>query len=135
MWRGRFSRLWKASKWWRRTRMGEKEDTVCCQTCCGFNKGWIPSAVLYTNSGRRLTPQGQRDLDRIAGQVGCLTLLFKHASSSPLLICFSFAASVTFALVFIVASELAIASFKMEPWAILPLTMMEIISAALMCQS
>lgn len=25
-------------------------------------------------SGRRLTPQGQRDLDRIAGQVGCLTL-------------------------------------------------------------
>lgn len=25
-------------------------------------------------SGRRLTPQGQRDLDRIAGQVGCWTL-------------------------------------------------------------
>lgn len=25
MWRGRSSRLWKASKWWRRTQMGERE--------------------------------------------------------------------------------------------------------------
>lgn len=27
-WRGRSSRLWKASKWWRRTQMGEKDCTA-----------------------------------------------------------------------------------------------------------
>lgn len=35
-----------------------------------FFKFYQPCAY----SGRRLTPQGQRDLDRIAGQVGCWTL-------------------------------------------------------------
>ena len=29
---------------------------------------------VYAHSGRRLTPQGQRDLDRIAGQVGGFVL-------------------------------------------------------------
>lgn len=37
-------------------------------------------------SGRRLTPQGQRDLDRIAGQVGCRTAVHTVYRHEPILI-------------------------------------------------
>jgi len=40
-----------------------QQTTVCSLSDCFF------SLPYYYCSGRRVTPQGQRDLDRIAGQV------------------------------------------------------------------
>lgn len=65
-----------------RLKMVEKDPNgwerwvLCIRPCCGdLNKGWMCCCFLTcAYSGRRLTSQGQRDLDRIAGQVGCWTL-------------------------------------------------------------
>lgn len=55
---------------------GKERDTVVKTTlCCGDLKKCFTSVFIFFTcaySGRRLTPQGQRDLDRIAGQVGII---------------------------------------------------------------
>lgn len=50
----------------------EREGTLCLTPWCDLNNGWM--WFFCADSGRRLTPQGQRDLDRIAGQVGVWNL-------------------------------------------------------------
>ena len=45
--------LWKRLVYWKRTRRGKKDDE-------------IDSVLTLLNSGRKITQDGQRDLDRIA---------------------------------------------------------------------
>lgn len=52
--------------------MGERESgKQCLRLFHGDSINYGCFYIVY--SGRRLTPQGQRDLDRIAGQVGYWT--------------------------------------------------------------
>lgn len=65
-WHARSCRLSRGSRWWRRIQTGKRGGSRRkCVAEVLIESDWI----ICDRRGRRLTAQGHRDLDRIAGQV------------------------------------------------------------------